>query len=137
MQKKKYTKFLSTWGSAPRAPCLRRWGALLSNVQSSTNGYVSPDLRNPLPPFYISGCASESNHVFALLISIPCFESINFYQNRLKIMFFLQNNTNFSSAGGSALDPPNASFPISDFWLRVRQGYLVRYEAYAAHTSKF
>ena len=46
-------------------------------------------------------------------------------------MFFLQNNTNFSSAGGSALDPPNASFPISDFWLRVR------YEAYAAHTSKF
>ena len=52
------------------------------------------------PPLHISGCVSESNYVFALLISIPvpCFESINFNQNKLKIKLVLQNNSNFFSA---------------------------------------
>ena len=126
----KNIKFLSAGGSAPRPPCLRRLEALFSNLQSSANRGCAPYPRNT-PPLYISGCVSESNHVFALLISMPCFESINFYQNKFKIELFLQNNTKFLSAGGSAPRPPKCPFPIADFWLRVC------YETYAAHTSKF
>ena len=59
---------------------------------------------------------------------MPCFESINFYQNKFKIELFLQNNANFLSAGSSAR---NAPYFIADFWLRVR------YETYAAYTFKF
>ena len=76
-------------------------------------------------------CTNIVVHVFALLISMPCFESINFYQNKLKINLYLQNNTTFLSAGDSAPTPRNAPFPIADFWLRVC------YATYAAHTSKF
>ena len=43
---------------------------------------------------------------------MPCFESTNFYQIRLKIKLFLQNNTNFSSAGAPPPDPRNAPFFI-------------------------
>ena len=124
----KNTKFLSAGGSAPRPPCLRRPEALLSNLQSSPNGECAPDPRNT-PLLYISGCASESSHVFALLISMPCFESINFHQNKLKIKLFLQTNTNFLSAEGSAPRPPKRPFSHCRFLLRVC------YETYAAHTS--
>ena len=62
---------------------------------------------------------------------MPCFESITFYQNKLKIKLFLQNNKNFLSARGYAPTLRNAPFPIANFWLRVCN------ETYAAHTSKF
>ena len=61
----KNTKFLSTGGSVPRP----KWGTCLRSPKH--------------PPLYISGCASESNHVFALLISKPCFESNNFIKINL------------------------------------------------------
>ena len=93
-------------------------------------GDVLPDPQNN-PPLYISGCATESSYVFAPLISMPSFESIDFYQNKLKIKLFLQNNTNFLSAEGSGARPPKRPFPISDFWLRAG------YDTYAAHSSKF
>ena len=115
----KNTKFLITGGSAPRPPCLRQLGALLSNLQSSENGGCAARPPKYPHPLYICGCAPESSHVFALLISMPCFVSINFYQNKLKIKLFLQNNTNFSSAGGSAPKPRDAPLLIADFWLRV------------------
>ena len=49
----------------------------------------------------ISRLYNQFNHVFALLISMPHFKSINFYQNRPKIRIFLRKSTKFSSAGGS------------------------------------
>ena len=69
----------------------------------------------PPPLLNISGCTYESNHVLALLIFIPCFESINFYQNKLKIKLFLQNNTNFLSSGGYAPKPLKRPFPHCRF----------------------
>ena len=106
----KNTKFLSSGDSVPRPPCLRPLEALFSNLQSSANRGCTPDPRN-IPPLYISGCAPESNHVLALPISMPCFKSINFYQNKLKIKLFLQNNTNFFSSGGLCPKPPKRLFP--------------------------
>ena len=44
----KNTKFLSAWGLHPQTPCLRRLGALLSNLQSSANGACAP--RAPKQP---------------------------------------------------------------------------------------
>ena len=126
----KNTKFLSAGGSVSRPPCLRRLEALFSNLQSSANGVCVPDIRNT-PLLYISGCASESNHVFSLLISMPRFESVNFCQNKLKIKLFLLNNRKFLSAGAPPPDVRNAPLPIADCWIRVC------YETYAAHTSKF
>ena len=79
-------------------------------------GDVPPNPRNT-SPLYISGCASKSNHVFALLISMPCFQRINIYQNKLKIKLFLQNNANFLSAGGSAPRPSKRPFPHCRFWV--------------------
>ena len=110
----KNTKFLSAGVSATRHPCLRQLEALFSNLQSSANRGCDRDPQST-PHCYISGCASESNHVFALLISMPCFESINFYQNKLKINLFLQNNTDFLSAGSSAPRPPKRPFPYCRF----------------------
>ena len=101
---------MSDGGSSSRLPCLQRLEALFSNLQFSANRGCSPNPRNTLPPLYISGCASESNHVFALLVSMSCFESINFYQNKLKIKLFLQNNINFLIAGGSTPRPPKRPF---------------------------
>ena len=43
--------------------------------------------------------------MFALLIFMPRFKSINFYQNKPKITLFLPKNLKFSSAGGYAADP--------------------------------
>ena len=50
----------------------------------------------------ISGYAPESNHVFALLISMPpefslmpCVKTINFYQNKLKIVIFAKKKIFF------------------------------------------
>ena len=62
---------------------------------------------------------------------MSCLESINFYENQLKIKLFLQNNIIFLVPGAPPPDPRNAPFPIAGFWLRVC------YETYAAHTSKF
>ena len=126
----KNTKFLSAGGSTTRPSCPRRLEALFSKLQSLANVGCAPDPQNT-PPLYIPGCESESNHVFALLISMPCVESINFYQNKLKIKLFLQNNTNLLSAGGSAPKHPKRPFP------NCRVLVTCLYETYAAHTSKF
>ena len=39
---------------------------------------------------------------------MPCFESSKFYQNKLKIKLFLQNNTNFLSAEDPLPDSRNS-----------------------------
>ena len=46
---------------------------------------------------------AQFNHAFAVLIFMPYFKNINFYQDRPKIKQFLQKNAQFSSAGGGAL----------------------------------
>ena len=54
--------------------------------------------------------------VFALLISMPRFKSINFYQERPKFKLFLHQNTKFFSAGGLPPDPvpPAAGSPLPE-----------------------
>ena len=59
----------------------------------------------------IFGYAPESNHVFALLISLPPefspmprFKSINFYQNKSKIKLYLQKNKIFRVLGAPPSD---------------------------------
>ena len=65
-------------------------------------GVLPPDSRNSHPPLQVSGYAAESNHVFALLISMPpksslmpCLKSINSYQNKPNIKLFLQKKIKF------------------------------------------
>ena len=48
---------------------------------------------------------------------MPRFKSINFYQNRFKIVIFAKN-TKFSRAGGFVSRPPKQPLFI-DFWLRA------------------
>ena len=62
----------------------------------------------------ISGYAPNSNHVFALLIFMPPdfslkpdFKSINFYQNKAKIMLFLQKKKFFFERWGLRTQTPN------------------------------
>ena len=59
----------------------------------------------PLDSSHITQLCDQFNHVFAPLISMPRFENIKFYQNRLKIKLVLQKNIKFSSAGSSAPRP--------------------------------
>ena len=49
---------------------------------------------------------SQYDHVLALLISMPHFKSIDFYQSRPKSKLFLPKNAKFLNAGGSAPRPP-------------------------------
>ena len=67
----------------------------------------------PLATSHIAHLRNQFNHVFALLISLPSFTSINFYQNSPKINIFLQNIQNFRASGASE------TAPIADFWLWV------------------
>ena len=58
--------------------------------------YWPPPLKIFLPtPLHIAHLRNQFNHVFALLISLPRFTIINFYQNSPKINIFLQNIQNF------------------------------------------
>ena len=55
------------------------------------------------------------NHVFAVLISIPRFNSINFYQNRPKIIFG-KKIQNFRALGDPLQDPRKSPpLQISDY----------------------
>ena len=65
-----------------------------------------PQSPQTAPQFQYSGYTPESNHVFALLISMPPefsvmprLKSINFYQNKPKIKLFLQKNKLFRVLG--------------------------------------
>ena len=53
-------------------------------------------------------------HVFTLLICMPRFNSIKFYQNRPKIkLVFVKNRQNFRALGALPLDPRNSPpFPL-------------------------
>ena len=57
---------------------------------------------------------SPYNYAFALLIFMPRFDNINFYQNRPRIRLFFQKNTKFLSAWGSAPRPPQQSSPLQN-----------------------
>ena len=111
----KNTKFLSTGGSALRPPCLRRLGALLSNLQSSESGGCASRPPKYPHPLYICGSAPESSHVFALLISMPCFVSINFYQNKFKIRLFFAKQYKFFECWGLSPQTPRRPFPHCRF----------------------
>ena len=72
-------------GAPPLDPPFPAAGSVA--LQPSANGgfALRSPKRPPPPQLQISGCALiESNHVFALLIFMPRFESISFYQNKLK-----------------------------------------------------
>ena len=60
----------------------------------------------PLTNALIAHLHSQFHHVFALLISMPLFKCINFYQNRPKIkLYFKKKATKSSSAGVFSPDP--------------------------------
>ena len=83
---------------------------------------VPTDPRKPTPhPPHCTFLAARLTLImfFGIANFEPCFESFNFYQNKLKIKLFLQNDTNFSRAGGSASRLTKRSFPIAEFWLRA------------------
>ena len=89
-----------------RPPYLRRLGALLPSFWWMGDLPQTPDCRT-VPP-----CRFLASHLslimfFALLMFMPRFESINFYQLSLKLSYFCKNQANFSSVGASR--PPMAS----------------------------
>ena len=71
------------------------------------------------------------NHVFALLISMPYFKSINSSQNKSKIKLFLQKRNQIfrvlgayprpqwhpADGGRAPIDPRNNPSPTAKFWL--------------------
>ena len=64
----------------------------------------------PLATSHIAHFCYRFRYVFAGLISMPSFKSIDFYQNRLKIKLFLKkNNAKFSSAWVSAYHTPETA----------------------------
>ena len=111
----------------------------VKNRQSFRALGAQPPNPRKAPPLHISGYVPESNHAFALLIFtprefslMPDFKSINFYQNKAKIIFAKKHKF-FLSAGGSAprppmvpggeggaSKPPKQSLTNVDFWLLAR-----------------
>ena len=55
----------------------------------------------PTKPIYVTSI----NMLLQMLIFMPCFKSIIFIKIGLKLSYFCQKNTKFSSAGGSAPVP--------------------------------
>ena len=49
---------------------------------------------------------SHFNHVFAVLISLARFDSVNFYQTRPKIVIFAKELKNLQPLGLRPLSPP-------------------------------
>ena len=113
------------------------------NTKFLSAGCSTPQTSETAPPrLQISGYAPESNHVFALLISMPPefslmprFKTINFYQNKLKIVIFAKKNF-FSSDGSSAPRPPNTApsphyrFLVTHLMLDVCCSYFHVLESY-------
>ena len=60
-------------------------------------------------PHTVTHLCNQFNHVFAVLISMPRFESNNLYQTRPKIKVLLEKISKFLSAGCFAPRPPLAS----------------------------
>ena len=52
--------------------------------------------------YHTAHSCKSYNHVFALHVSMPRFNSIDFYQNKSKLKLFCPKNAKFSSAWGSA-----------------------------------
>ena len=76
-------------------------------------------------PLQIAGYAAESNHVFALLISMPPefsltsrLKSINLYQNKPKSKLFVKKIKFFECWGLSPQTSKHHPTPTADFWLR-------------------
>ena len=51
---------------------------------------------------------SPYNYAFALLIFMPRFDSINFYQNRPRIRLFFHKTQNFRAQGAPPPEPRNS-----------------------------
>ena len=64
----------------------------------------------PLSISHITHLCSQFNYVFALLMSIsmPCFKSINFYQNSLKLSYFCKKKIQNFRALLALLSDPQA-----------------------------
>ena len=63
----------------------------------------------------IASLCNQFNNAFVLLISMPHFQSINFYENRPKIKLFLQKYPKFSSAGAPPKIYKTAPPPLQTF----------------------
>ena len=63
----------------------------------------------PLATSHIAHLCNQLNDVFALLISMPRVETINFYQNKPKFKLFLQKKLHNFLALGVLLPNPSAT----------------------------
>ena len=93
---------------------------------------------HPLP-LYISGYAPESNHVFAVLISMPYFESINFYQISSNFSYFCKNTQMLRVLGAPPQTPETAPpFPlqISDYAPDTRRVLLTYFQVLESYNDK-
>ena len=66
----------------------------------------------------IANVCNYYNHVFTLLISMPRFKSINFYQNWPKFKLFLQTKYKIFERYWLRSQAPHTA-PFADFWLRA------------------
>ena len=69
---------------------------------------------------HIAHLCKSYNYVFAPQISMPRFNSINFYQNRPKIKLFCQKIQNFLALGAPPKKTETVPPPIAGFWLDTR-----------------
>ena len=76
---------------------------LLAGNKARTEVFVSHH------PHTVTRLCNPFDHVFAVLIFMPRFKSINLYQTRPKIKLLLQNNGKNLCADGFASRPPIAS----------------------------
>ena len=86
--------------------------SVLVNYQSLLSNF------HQLPLIISFSIKYSSNHVFALLISIPRLNSINFYQNRPNIKLFLLTKYKFFERWGLC-PQTSVTTPITNFWLRT------------------
>ena len=82
---------------------------------------------------HIAHLCKKYNHVFALLICMPRFNSVNFHQNWSKIKLVLPKG--FKIFERSVLRPQTPKqLPVTDFWLRSWSFKLVVMLKFLLHT---
>ena len=77
----------------------------------------------------IAHSCNQYNHVFALLISMPCFNSINFDQNTPKIKSFFPKNYKIFERLGLCSQTPITAPPLQIFALVGTSPLIVNNEA--------
>ena len=135
---KKY-KIFERWGCARRFPCLQRMGALLSNLQSSAKGGCAHRPSKHPSPLYISGYASESNHVLALLVSSHGLKALIVIKISLKLSYFCKTIQILLGQGAPTHTPQTPLFRLqmSGYVRDTRRMLLSYFQVLESYNKKF